>query len=80
MKKPADTTYVVYVFVEGRWQGILTTKDRDHAEFMATDVIEGGGKARVEELGLYFSAPKRAPTDFYSRFSAIPLYFSDGSD
>lgn len=50
MKKPAETTYVVYAFVDGRWQGILTTADKDHAEFMAADVIEGGGKAKVEEF------------------------------
>lgn len=50
MKKPAETTYVVYVFVNGRWQGILTTADKDHAEFMANDVIEGGGKAKIEEF------------------------------
>lgn len=50
MEKPAETVYVVYVFFEGRWNGILTTKDRDHAEFMANDVIEGGGKAKIEEF------------------------------
>lgn len=50
VKKPAETTYVVYAFIEGRWTGILTTADKDHAEFMATDVIEGGGKAKVEEF------------------------------
>lgn len=51
MKQPDKTTYVVYAFTEGRWQGILTTADRDHAEFMANDVIDGGGKAKIEEFG-----------------------------
>lgn len=51
MKKPAETTYVVYAFTDGRWTGILTTGDKDHAEFMAAEVIEGGGKAKIEEFG-----------------------------
>jgi hypothetical protein len=50
MNKPAETTYVVYAFTEGRWTGILTTADKDHAEFMAADVVEGGGKAKIEEF------------------------------
>ncbi len=59
MKKPAETTYVVYAFTEGRWTGILTTADKDHAEFMANDVIEGGGKAKVEEIGRKKKSPPR---------------------